>query len=322
MKKIIFCFGGVCVSALLTGILLWRDHRGICLFVMMPFFLLFAGAGLFFSFREKSVMDFLLRDKKKIKEEKREVFWDEKEHEELKLIKKRMELSYLQYQINPHFLYNTLDSIRSRALSDGQSEIAEMTEILSRFFRYCINNSDTMVTVREELQHIQDYYYIQKYRFEEKLNMKVELEEEEINALYLPRMTLQPVVENAMIHGLERVAHKGEIYLRLFRTQEKLVIMVSDNGAGMSAEELTQINKKMESTYYEAGTKKGNRSGIALNNTNVRLKLIFGEGSGIHYRSMQGEGTDAMITLPAVDVFSRVKYEKPFQSFYGGVDKR
>lgn len=254
-------------------------------------------------------MDFLTKEQKG-KREDSVVSWDEAEDEKLNLIKKRMEISYLQYQINPHFLYNTLDSIRSRALSDHQAEIAKMTEILSRFFRYCINRSDTLVTVQEETEHIRDYYFIQKYRFEEKLDMRIELEEEEINTLYLPKMTLQPVVENAMIHGLEKVAYKGEIRLRFYRTQKKLVIVISDNGAGMDAEELIRLNERMENLHYNAGSKKGNRNGIALNNTNVRLKMIFGEESGIHYRSMPGEGTDAMITLPAVDVFDRVKYEQ------------
>lgn len=254
-------------------------------------------------------MDYLMQGKKK-RRGSDAVPWDEGEDEKLNLVKKRMEISYLQYQINPHFLYNTLDSIRSRALVDGQTEIAKMTEILSRFFRYCINSSDTLVTVQEELEHIRDYYYIQKYRFEEKLNLFIELEEEEINKLYLPKMTLQPVVENAIVHGLEKVEHNGEIRLWLYRTQRKLVIVVSDNGAGMNRDELIRLNEKMENMRFKADSKKGNRTGIALNNTNVRLKMIFGEESGIHYRSMPEEGTEAMVTLPAVDVFARVKYEQ------------
>lgn len=312
MKKIIVCFGGIMAVSVLMGIMLLSGHMGAGLYVL--FLLLFTGAGtgIYFCMKEKRVMDYLTQEQRKRKAGSGDsvVSWNEEENEKLSLIKKRMEISYLQYQINPHFLYNTLDSIRSRALSDGQMEIARMTEILSRFFRYCINSSDTLVTVQEELEHIRDYYYIQKYRFEEKLDMQIELEDEETAALYLPKMTLQPVVENAMVHGLEKVDHKGEIRLLIYRTQRKLVIVVSDNGAGMSREELIRLNEKMDNLYYEAGSRKGSRNGVALNNTNVRLKMIFGEESGIHYRSMQGEGTEAMITLPAVDVFSRVKYEQ------------
>ena len=296
-------------AAVLTGILLLAGHTGGYLYVLLCVLFLCAGTGIYFSMQEKRVMDYLTQEKKK-KKGSGAVSWEEGEDEKLNLIKKRMEISYLQYQINPHFLYNTLDSIRSRALADSQTEIAKMTEILSRFFRYCINSSDTLVTVREELEHIRDYYYIQKYRFEEKLNLLIELEEEEIGSLYLPKMTLQPVVENAIVHGLEKVEHKGEIRMRLYRTQRKLVIVVSDNGAGMNREELLRLNEKMENMRFKADSKKGNRTGIALNNTNVRLKMIFGEESGIHYRSMSEEGTEAMITLPAVDVFARVKYEQ------------
>lgn len=309
MKKIILCFGGILAAAVWMEILLLSGHTGLCLYVLFPFLFLCAGAGICFCIREKRIMDFLAQERKK-KKENSVVSWEEEEDKKLNLIKKRMEISYLQYQINPHFLYNTLDSIRSRALSDNQAEIAKMTEILSRFFRYCINSSDTLVTVQEELEHIRDYYFIQKYRFEEKLDMRIELEDEETGTLYLPKMTLQPVVENAMIHGLEKVDHKGEIRLRVYRTQRKLVIIVSDNGAGMDREELIRLNEKLDNIYYKAGSKKGNRNGIALNNINVRLKMIFGEESGIHYRSMPGEGTEAMITLPAVDVFARVKYEQ------------
>lgn len=309
MKKVILCFCGSMAAVVLMGILLKAGHAGGYLYVLLLFLFLCAGTGIYFSIQAQRIMDYLMQEKKKRKGSG-EVSWDEGEDEKLNLIKKRMEISYLQYQINPHFLYNTLDSIRSRALVDGQAEIAKMTEILSRFFRYCINSSDTLVTVQEELEHIRDYYYIQKYRFGEKLNLQIELEEEEINKLYLPKMTLQPVVENAIVHGLEKVEHKGEIRLWLYKTQRKLVIVVSDNGAGMNREALIRLNEKMENIRFKADGKKGNRTGIALNNTNVRLKMIFGEESGIHYRSMPEEGTEAMVTLPAVDVFARVKYEQ------------
>ena len=129
----------------------------------------------------------------------------------------QVELSFLQHQINPHFLYNTLDSIRSRALMDRQRKIARMTEILARFFRYCISRDDSMVRVGEELDHIRDYFYIQKFRFEDRFDMEIDVEREELLELFLPRMTIQPLVENAMIHGLEKVEHKGLIRMSLIQ---------------------------------------------------------------------------------------------------------
>ncbi len=267
--------------------------------------------------REHRLVQFLAAKEKKNQEKQGDarmnttVQWNEEEAEQLRLIRARMELSVLQEQINPHFLYNTLDSIRSRALMDGQREIAKMTEILSRFFRYCISSSESLVRVQEELDHIRDYYYIQKYRFEDKIDMQFEVENDEILDLYMPKMTLQPLVENAMVHGLEKTLEKGTILLKLLRTdQDMLEIVVSDNGAGMSREQLIRLNERMESSTYAVGSRKGKHNGIALNNVNVRLKLTFGKSSGIHYRSLEGEGTDVIVRMPAVDIFSRVRYEE------------
>lgn len=276
--------------------------------------LLMLGAAMVCLGQQARVMKYLIADSRK-RSRTREVVWKEEDAQELQLVKKRVELSVLQNQINPHFLYNTLDSIRSRALMDGQREIAKMTEILSRFFRYCISNNDNLVRVREELNHIEDYYYIQKYRFEERLDMKIEVEREEIYDLYLPKMTLQPLVENAMIHGLEKAEHRGEIRIRLMCTDRRLIIVISDNGVGMSQEKLIQLNERMRQQYLNASRSNGRSNGIALSNVNVRLKITFGEESGIRYRSMEGEGTDAVITLPMVDVFTRVKYENQFETY-------
>ena len=161
------------------------------------------------------------------------------------LLRRQVELSFLQHQINPHFLYNTLDSIRSRALMDRQREIAKMTEILARFFRYCISRDDSMVRVGEELDHIRDYFYIQKFRFEDRFDMEIDVERDELLELFLPRMTIQPLVENAMIHGLEKVEHKGLIRVSLMTAGDRLCITVSDNGFGMSREELLRLNERL-----------------------------------------------------------------------------
>ena len=257
----------------------------------------------------KRMLRFLAQEEKK-KKSAENVTWNEEEMQELGLLRKRMELSVLQEQINPHFLYNTLDSIRSRALMDDQLEIAKMTESLSRFFRYCISRQENLVKVREELEHIEDHYYIQKYRFEDRIELEIHMESEELYDLYLPKMTLQPLVENAMIHGLEKRAENGKIDIHLFRADERLVILISDNGVGMDRRHLDQLNARMQEPYFDADRKHGRHSGIAPNNVNARLKMTFGEDSGIHYRSMEGEGTDAVVMLPVVDVFSRVAYEE------------
>lgn len=235
------------------------------------------------------------------------------EPQKMALMRRQVELSFLQHQINPHFLYNTLDSIRSRALMDEQREIATMTEILSRFFRYCISQDDGLVRVGEELDHIRDYFYIQKFRFEDRFDVEIDVEREEILELFLPRMTIQPLVENAMIHGLEKVEHKGMIRVRLFTAGDRLRITVSDDGFGMAREELLALNQRLRAPLLQEVAPQKERGGIAIRNVNARLRLLFGEESGIRYRSLLGEGTDAEVTMPAVDVFSRARYENQFE---------
>lgn len=237
--------------------------------------------------RQQKIQQFLLMESKKKNSQK--LNWDEREQEKLSLIRKRVEYNALQNQIDPHFLYNTLDSIRSRALLDENREIASMTEILSKFFRYCISHSESLVQIREEVNHIKDYYYIQKYRFEDRFDMEIEAEGEDIYDYYIPKMTIQPLVENAMIHGLEKVNRKGHLILRLHQTDRKVVITVSDNGMGMKLDQLEKMNQRMSSALY-SGSKKGKHNSIAVANVNARIKITFGEEYGIHYQSWSSLG--------------------------------
>lgn len=121
--------------------------------------------------------------------------------------KRQAQYLALQNQINPHFLYNTLESIRSEAMEAGMDSVVCMTEALAHFFRYTISNMENMVTLEEELDNINTYFLIQKYRFEERIGLTIEYDEEEhdlLNHCLLPKLTLQPVVENSIIHGIER----------------------------------------------------------------------------------------------------------------------
>lgn len=308
MKKVIVVTSIEFIIILILTIYILCNGQVFFLKILIPVLLVMAGISEYWVNKQYKIMKFFLEENIR-KKAKNMVKWDNEEEQEVKLIKKRIELSYLQEQINPHFLYNTLDCIRSKALIDGHAEIAKMTEILSRFFRYCISNNENLVQVREELNHIQDYYYIQKYRFEDKISMEISVEDESIYDLYMPKMTLQPIVENAMVHGLEKIAEPGKIDIRMFTTDNKLMIIISDNGIGMNREQLVKLNDRMQKQYLNTYRKNDRHSGIALNNVNARLKITFGEECGIHYRSMEGVGTDAVITLPVVDVFTRVRYE-------------
>ncbi len=256
--------------------------------------------------REENIEKYLISQ---VRAKDRTVKWDESEIEQLELLRRRSDFSALQYQINPHFLYNTLDTIRAHALLEGQEDIAAMTEKLSRFFRYAISNRDNLVRIEEETEHIRDYYYIQKQRFGDRFEMQIDMENDQIGQYYLPKLTLQPLVENAVTHGLEKVRRKGKVNIRLYETQSNVVIIVSDNGAGMTEDALFALNGRLKDSKIRVPTRTGRNNGIAIQNVNARIRLTFGEEYGIHYRSALGEGTSAVVTIPKVDDFARSKYE-------------
>lgn len=257
--------------------------------------------------KQMKLIEFMMSENKK--KVSNHTGWETEEQDKLELLRKRVELFTLQNQINPHFLYNTLDSIRSQLLLVGQKEIAEMTEKLSKFFRYCISYDEGMVKIKEEINHILDYYFIQKYRFEDRFDMIVKVEDEEIYDLYIPKMTLQPLIENSIAHGLEKVSRNGHVVLRLWKTDSKVILKVSDNGIGMSIEALEKLNRRLLNKQIVVSAHNEKHNGIALMNVNARIKLTFGDAYGMHYRSIENIGTDAEVIIPIVDEFQRVKYE-------------
>ena len=235
-------------------------------------------------------------------------------------LRQEMELTILQSQINPHFLYNTLDSIRSEALMNDQTDIAKMTEHLSKFFRYCISARDNIVRLADELSNIQDYIAIQKYRFGDRIDLSIEIEDESLLDSYLPKLTLQPIVENAISHGVEALTRPGHITITARGTEQKLYITVSDNGVGMTFEELQQVNLRLKQESLALRTRKrdggSGHSGIAMINVNARIQLCFGREYGLHFRSIPGEGTDVEIVLPKTDDFHRPEYMRQLDASY------
>lgn len=214
------------------------------------------------------------------------------------ITKKQAQYQALQNQINPHFLYNTLESIRSEALLSGLHSVAEMCESLASFFRYTISNQENLVTLEEEIQNVKAYFYIQQYRFGNRLHLKVENDNNDFNALLkckIPKLTLQPIVENAIIHGIEQKLGDGTVTIRLMLTKRIIIIKISDDGIGMSADALKQINRRIANGWPDSSSGKG---GIAIGNVDARIKLLFGNIYGITVYSTQGIGTDVEITLP------------------------
>lgn len=219
----------------------------------------------------------------------------------IQLSTKHAELLALQNQINPHFLYNTLDAIRGDALCEGIESIADTTEALSTFFRYTITDTGNLVTLEDELENIENYFKIQQYRFGDKLKMKVDFPEDygRVCQCKLPKLTLQPAIENAIFHGLESKASGGTITITINTTEKCLLLSIYDDGIGMSEEKLKEINERLKNPVDIAkdGNKKG---GIALMNVSRRIRLLFGEEYGVRVYSIPNLGTETKITVPTI----------------------
>ncbi|MEF2767486.1 MAG: sensor histidine kinase [Dorea phocaeensis] len=220
------------------------------------------------------------------------------------ILNKQTELTALQSQINPHFLYNTLESIRGQALVDDNLEIAQMVEALSSFFRYSISRKGNLVTLRDELANIENYMMIQRYRFNNRFSLEVILDEEDEAAydFLIPRLIIQPVVENAIFHGLEEKLEGGKVTIEVIVTDQNLILTISDNGKGMNGEKLKELNARIQSDEVildEEAKETQRNTGIALPNIHKRIRLLFGEAYGVNIYSTQGQGTDVEITIPA-----------------------
>ena len=222
----------------------------------------------------------------------------------MQLSTKQAEFLALQNQINPHFLYNTLESIRGDALAAGAYSIADITEALSTFFRYTITETRDLVTIGEELENVNNYFVIQQYRFGDKLTMQVNIADDrnEILKIQCPKLFLQPIIENAIFHGLEKRKDHGLVTIDIEKTDEDLHVDISDNGAGIPEETLAGLNKSLArvsvGAIMDEDSKSGKKGGIALKNVCRRIKLLFGEQYGVHISSIVGIGTKVEVVLP------------------------
>ena len=192
------------------------------------------------------------------------------------LLIKETELKALQSQINPHFLYNTLASINGLAKMNGQSKISTMVKSLSNLLRCAIKNKEIVITIKEEIDLLNDYITIQKIRYGERLNFSFTIADEQILDCSILKLSLQPIVENSIAYGLENLTGECKISVRVNRFDDLIRIDVTDNGPGMSEEVLNKLrNMKHESKEF----------GIGLKNIDKRIKLIFGEGYGLTFDS-------------------------------------
>lgn len=244
------------------------------------------------------------RNNKKMKAQLAILKKDRQEREyQIEYDKKNAEIVSLQSQINPHFLYNTLEVIRSEAIINQDMEAAEMAEALANYFRYNISKKKDIVTVGEELDNIDNYISIQKRRFGDKIGYEIKYDSDmdEVRNALMPKLTLQPLVENSIYHGIEKKAKGGTVVVHVLATQKRLIIRVSDDGPGMSREVLESVKLRLKGQIKDKNTGKitdDKHGGIALANVNQRIQMLYGENYGITFTSTQGVGTEAEVTLP------------------------
>lgn len=213
------------------------------------------------------------------------------------ILMKNAEINNLQDQINPHFLYNTLEVIRGEALIKGEKKIAEMTASLANYFRYNISRKDTFVFLKDELKNSMNYFNIQKNRFGEKISCEIlyhDVDEKEIGNCYIPKLILQPLIENAIYHGLELKMGDGILRIHIRATKENLKITIADDGLGMTKEKLDEFNNDFEK---ETDTQKRN-NGVATKNIKKRLKLYWGNKAYMVATSELGVGTEIHLSMP------------------------
>lgn len=203
------------------------------------------------------------------------------------------ELRLLQEQINPHFLYNTLDTIVWLIESDSTDEAVDMVVSLSQFFRLVLSHGAEYISIREEEQHIRSYLKIQQARYHDILDYEIDMDP----AIYpykILKLTLQPLVENALYHGIKYKRAMGKITITGRMQERRIVLKVQDNGVGMEPEKLAHLRREIERPC------KDTEGGFGLANVNERIRIYFGDYYGMQIDSVQGEGTTVTVTIPAL----------------------
>lgn len=223
-----------------------------------------------------------------------EVYREKIHAEELKIRQKDAELKMLTSQINPHFLYNTLETIRMKARVNGQQEIEELAKMLGKILRSSIQAGEKEVALRTEIELVECYLKIQKYRFGDKIRYFIEVEEG-LWEMQILSLLLQPLVENAVIHGLEEKEEGGQIIISAQSREDEVVLTVRDDGIGIGPEQLEAIQKGLKSRHFQS-------EHIGIINVCQRVRLKYGDAFGVDLSSAEGSWTEAQIHLPGENV--------------------
>ena len=211
---------------------------------------------------------------------------------EMETVNKDIEFQALQAQINPHFLYNTMDMINWMALQGQTDEISHAVQSLSRFYKLTLSRKKGISTIARELEHVTIYVQLQNMRYHDSIELITDIPDE-LSEYQIPKLTLQPVVENSILHGiLEKESKSGTIVITGWMENEDIVLLISDDGVGISPEILSTI-------LSGKGKSQSGGTNIAVYNTHRRLQILYGNNYGLTYSSKPGEGTEVEIRFPA-----------------------
>ena len=213
-------------------------------------------------------------------------------------MRQEAEMKSLQMQINPHFLYNTLDTINWMGRMKGVDEVGEMTSALGNLMRYSLAKKD-FVTIGEELQNLQDYIGIQNVRYGDRMTIRFEIQDG-VQSCYIPKLLIQPILENAIVHGVEDKIEPGMIIIRIYQEEKDLYVVVEDDGVGMTQEAIEIL------TGAEPAAKYGHTS-IGVNNVNRRIQSVFGRDYGLMIRSQLGAGTTITLHMKVLEVIPDIR---------------
>ena len=207
-------------------------------------------------------------------------------------LQRQSEIKVLQAQINPHFLYNTLDALNWKALQHQDAEMTTLIRSLCDFYRISLSNGDEFIPIKDEIKHVECYLKIQSIRFKNQFTYDLEVEPH-LLSMYCLKILLQPLIENAITHGLRPLDHPGEIHIRIFTQENNIIMTVEDNGVGMSDQMLDEVKNGLSNQALHK---------YGLYNINQRIRLTYGETYGIHIQSQLNSGTKVTVTIPQIKV--------------------
>ncbi|MDP4182317.1 MAG: histidine kinase [Bacillota bacterium] len=233
-----------------------------------------------------------IREKAEVEKKLKE---KEVENLEINSLLKETELKALQSQINPHFLFNTLGCVAHTALKEEADKTYELIMSVSDLLRYNLSRLDKSVTLGDEINNIREYIYIQKARFKDRFEFEVYIEDEEIMGIAIPCLSIQPVIENSFLHGIEKSEEPGKITLSVLRRENNAIIEIKDTGAGMSAERIDEI---LSDEPWPDEPDKGQTTRLGLKNVIRRLRLFYKRRDVFEIKSKLGEGTSVILSIP------------------------